>query len=103
MDETYALVRRAIAEKLCVEAIYGGHRRQLCSHLIGTRAGEPRALFFQYAGGSSRGLAPGGDWRCLPLAHLGEISLREGKWHTRPHSHSQHCIDAVELEVELGE
>jgi hypothetical protein len=93
------LVRRAIAEKLCVEAVFDGHRRQLCPHVIGTRAGEPRALFFQYAGGSRKGLEPGGGWRCLAIAGLSEVSLHGGEWCSAPRSQPQRCIDEVDIEV----
>jgi hypothetical protein len=99
VDPIYALIRRAIAEKLCVEAVFGGHRRQLCPHLIGTRAGQPRALFFQFGGGSGRGLDPGGDWRCLSIAGLSEVSVRAGEWHTTSHSELQHCLDEIDLEA----
>jgi hypothetical protein len=100
MESTYALVRRAIAEKLQVHATYSGHRRRMCPHVIGGRGGEPRALFFQFAGGSGRGLDPGGDWRCLPLAGLAEVSLHGGSWHTRAHSEPQSCIEDVDLRVD---
>jgi hypothetical protein len=99
MNSTYSLIWQAIEECRQVHASYAGHPRLLCPHLIGTRAGEPRALFFQFGGSSARGLAPGGDWRCFPLAGLSEVSLHDGDWHTRPHSQPQSCIDEVELEV----
>jgi hypothetical protein len=99
MDATYALIRQAIAARQQVHASYADHPRLLCPHMIGTRAGEPRALFFQFGGTSSRGLAPGGDWRCLPLAGLSEVSVHGGDWHTRSHSRPQSCIDEVDLEV----
>lgn len=97
---TYEQIRRAILERKQVHATYEGHRRHLCPHLLGTAKGEQRALFFQFAGTSSRGLAPGGDWRCLSLARLSEVSVHDGSWHTRTHSNPQHCIDDVDLEVE---
>jgi hypothetical protein len=100
MGGTYDLVRRAIEQRRQVHATYDGHRRRMCPHLIGARDGQPRALFFQFAGASSRGLASGGDWRCLPLDGLSEVSLRDGPWHTRIHSQPQHCIDVVDLEVD---
>jgi hypothetical protein len=96
---TYALVRRAIEERRQVHAIYDGHRRRMCPHVIGTRHGQPRALFFQFAGGSSRGLPPGGDWRCLRLDGLTDVSIEDGPWHTRAHSEPQRCIDDVDLEI----
>ncbi len=98
--DVYSLVRRAIVERKQVHAVFGGHERRLCPHVIGTRGGEPRALFFQFAGGSSRGLEPGGDWRCLPLDGLSEAGVADGRWHTRAHTEPQRCIDDVDLEVE---
>jgi hypothetical protein len=99
MEGTYALVRLAIEERRQVHATYGGHRRRMCPHVIGARDGQPRALFFQFAGSSGRGLAPGGDWRCLPLEGLIEVAIHDGDWHTRAHSEPQRCIDDVDLEI----
>ncbi|HET6997446.1 MAG TPA: hypothetical protein VFI03_02565 [Solirubrobacterales bacterium] len=100
MAGTYALVREAIEGRRQVHATFDGHRRRLCPHVIGTRNGEPRALFFQFGGASSRGLLPGGDWRCLPLDGLSDVSVHDGVWHTRAHSEPQRCIDDVDLEIE---
>jgi len=100
MEGAYALVRRAIEERQQVHATYSGHQRRMCPHVIGARDGEPRALFFQFAGGSGRGLRPQGDWRCLPLAGLSEVSIHDGPWHTRAHSEPQRCIDDVDLAIE---
>jgi len=99
MGSVHELLSEAITEKRCIEAAFGGHRRGLCPHVLGTKGGEPRVLCFQYAGGSSRGLAPGGDWRCLPLAGLSQVSIVDGRWRTRPHSQPQHCIEEVEIEA----
>ena len=101
MEDTYALVRRAIEERQQVHATYAGHQRRMCPHVIGTGAGQQRALFFQFAGGSDRGLPDGGDWRCLPLDGLSDVSLHAGTWHTRAHSEPQRCIDVVDLQIEL--
>jgi hypothetical protein len=100
LSEAHALVRRAIEEKKPLEATYKGHRRRLCPHLLGTRRGRSRALFFQFGGGSNRGLPPGGDWRCLEIDGLSEVSIGTGPWRTKAHSQPQHCVDEVELEVE---
>jgi hypothetical protein len=99
MEGTYALVLRAIEQRRQVHATYDGHRRRMCPHVIGTREGQPRALFFQFDGSSGRGLPAGGDWRCLPLAGLTEVSIHDGPWHTRAHSEPQRCVDAVDLEI----
>jgi hypothetical protein len=99
MESAYDLVRRAIAERKQVHARFDGRPRQLCPHAIGWRDGQPRALFFQFGGHSSRGLEPGGDWRCLPLDRLSEVSLHDGAWHTREHSQPQHCIADVDVSI----
>jgi hypothetical protein len=99
MDDVYALVRRAILERKPVHAFYAGHERWLCPHVLGTSDGEARALFFQFAGSSARGLEPGGDWRCLPLAGLSRVTLHEGRWRTKVHSQPQHCVYEVDVEV----
>jgi hypothetical protein len=100
VEGTYALVRRALEERLQVHATYDGYRRRMCPHIIGTKEGRPRALFFQFAGGSSRGLLSGGDWRCLLLDDLTDISVHVGAWHTRARSEPQHCVDEVDLEID---
>jgi hypothetical protein len=99
MGPVHDLLTEAIGEKRCVEAVFGGYRRGLCPHVLGTGNGELRVLCFQYAGGSSRGLPPGGDWRCLSLAGLSQVAIVAGRWRTKPHSQPQHCIDEVELEA----
>ena len=99
MSDAYALVRRAMEEKRPLRASYKGHHRRLCPHLIGTRDGRPRALFFQFGGTSERGLPPGGDWRCLEIGGLSGVAIEDGPWRTKPHSQPQHCVDEVELEV----
>jgi len=100
VEDTYALVRRAIMERRQVQATYDGHQRRMCPHVLGTANGRPRALFFQFAGGSGGGLPPGGDWRCLLLDGLTGTSIHEGPWHTRAHSEPQHCVDEIDLEID---
>jgi hypothetical protein len=71
----------------------------MCPHVIGTKGGQARALFFQFGGSSERGLDPAGDWRCLPLDGLTEVSLHDGRWRTKAHWQPQSCIDEVDLEI----
>lgn len=95
------IVRAAIVGRKQLVATYGGHVRELCPHAIGTKRGRPQALFFQFGGSSGRGLTQGGDWRCLPLDGLGDVSLRDGDWHTGAGAaQRQTCLDVVELTVE---
>ncbi len=98
--EIYDLVKRAILERLIIVAVYDGCRREMCPHVIGRKDGKENALFFQFAGDSRSGLPPGGEWRCLHLAELTDVSLRTGLWRAgegRPGI--QTCVDEVDAQV----
>jgi hypothetical protein len=58
------------------------------------------ALVYQFGGESSRGLPPGGEWRCLNLAEVQDAATREGRWHSGgSHSQSQRCVHDVYVDV----
>jgi hypothetical protein len=97
----YSLIRQAILDKSQVRATYQGKRREMCPHALGTKNGRRQALFFQFAGESNRGLPPGGDWRCLPLDGLTEVSLHKGPWHTDDrYDQTQSCIDEIDVALD---
>ena len=100
---TYNTVRAAIAAKRQVVANFGGHLREMCPHCIGLgKNGEEQALFFQFGGGSSSGLPPGGEWRCIPLSGLSNVQARDGPWHSGDsHKKPQTCVKDVDLEVAI--
>lgn len=90
-DDTYSKISMAIQEKIPIVATYNGHRRVLCPHALGTKRGRSQALFYQVAGGSSRGLGAGGDWRCMALAKLTGVDFYPSQWysggnHSTPHT-----------------
>jgi len=98
--DNYSLIRQAISDKRQVRATYQGRAREMCPHALGTKAGRRQALFFQFAGESNRGLLPGGDWRCLPVDGLTDISLQEGAWYTdERYGDVQACVDEVDIAV----
>ncbi len=99
VSDTYAIVRQAILDKRQIVAIYHGHRREMCPHVIGTKDGRARALFFQFAGSSSSGLPPGGEWRCMPIGGLTDVSTRAGRWHTMAGTRPQTCLDVIDVAV----
>lgn len=101
MSNSYQLIRDAIAGKKQVVATYGGYDREMCPHAVGTKNGRPQAIFFQFRGGSSKGLPPEGVWRCLAIDDLSDVFVRDGGWPTASnHSQPNTCIDEVDLEVE---
>jgi hypothetical protein len=100
---TYTIIREAIAKKQHVIATYDGHNREMCPHVIGYKDGVEQALFYQFAGNSSKGKITKDSektWRCMSISKLQNVSVREGEWHTsEDHSKRQTCVDRVDLEV----
>lgn len=98
-SDTYSLIRRAILTKQNVSAAYDGHFRDLSPHMLGTKDGKEQALFFQFAGGSSRGDLP--DWRCLTLDQLSNVSAIEGQWQTRSDysPDTDPCVDKFDVKA----
>ena len=94
------ILSAAIEQKQCVSVRYKGHQREMCPHALGTNAGNWRCLFFQFAGGSSKGLPPGGEWRCIPLDGLTIRAVYDGPWHSAPYSQAESCHDSISVEVE---
>jgi hypothetical protein len=103
MVDAYSIVRDAIAHRRQIIATYGGHRREMCPHAIGTKKGRQQALFFQFDGSSSRGLPSGGEWRCLPLVGLSDVVAVDGEWHTGTSpTQAQTCVDVIDLETDYS-
>ena len=97
---TYRLFAQAMAERKQVLCRYDGHPRELCPIILGHSQGQEKALTFQFGGGSSKGLPPGGQWRCLFLAKVSDIQLRDGEWHSGDsHTQPQGCVEIVDLDV----
>jgi hypothetical protein len=79
MDVTEVL-QLAIAEKRCVLLTVSGAERSVCPHALGLKHGRPRLLAFQYAGTSSSGLAPGGQWRSFFVSEIEAARFIAGDW-----------------------
>lgn len=101
MLSTYEQIRSAVIEKKQVIAVYKGLIRELCPHAIGRKNGREQAIFFQFGGQSSSGLAnPENNWRCLPLDQLQILEIRDGDWHTAfNHSRPSSCIDWIDVKA----
>src|SRR5207248_10469210 len=100
-DTTYVLIRNAVLARDNVSAWYQGHLRLISPFVLGTKAGDPHVLGYQFGGTSHRALAPEGsaeNWRCLRVSELTEVKVLPGKWHA-PHigRSFQHCIDRVDV------
>jgi hypothetical protein len=100
LPDVYELIRSATLAKQQVLATYKGHRRELCPHVLGTKDGRRQALFFQFGGGTSSWLPPGGEWRCIPIDWLEDVVVREGPWHTdQGHELPETCVDEIDVEA----
>jgi hypothetical protein len=105
MGGNFALIREAIERKAQVFAIYDGYPRRMCPHLLGWKHGTARALFYQFGGSSSRGIATGGgveqNWRCMFVEDLSNVTLAAGEWFTAPNynDYRQTCIGEIVAEA----
>ncbi|MGY3137827.1 hypothetical protein ACVMIH_001262 [Bradyrhizobium sp. USDA 4503] len=99
-SKSYALFRKAVSTEQQVVCIYDGRPRELCPHIIGhNKSGEEVVLAWQFAGSSS-GRLP--QWRCLRLAHVSDISLRNGPWHEGgSHRTEQTCVSEIDLDINI--
>ncbi len=100
MSAVYNIIRNAILQKHQVIATYQGYQREMCPHVLGTKRGHERALCFQFAGGSRKRLPPTGQWRCIDLDQLSNVSTRQGPWHTGSRrlwtDQKQTCVDWID-------
>jgi hypothetical protein len=98
---SYAMLRDAIVNKKQVTCTYKGHYREICPHVIGKgNDGAEMVLSFQFAGQSSTGLPPAGEWRCMRVDEMSHVTSRVGDWHTAPnHSRPQTCVKDIDVEV----
>jgi len=96
---TYKLFRRAIMEEKQVTCAYQRRYRELCPHIIGHTADHERVLAYQFAG-ESGGKLP--QWRCLFLAEVGDVQLRDGPWHAGSgHKTTQTCVVDIDLDINV--
>ncbi len=99
---TYELFRQAILNEKQVVCTYQGSYRELCPLIIGHTRGAERVLAFQFGGRSSRGLPPGGAWKCLDLAKVEDALLRDGPWHEGgSHRKEQSCVEEIDLDINI--
>lgn len=99
-SRNYELFADAIINQKQIVCSVGGYHRELCPIILGHTNGKEMALTFQFAGQSSTVLPPGGDWRCITLAQVTDIELRDGAWRTGDsHKLRQGCVKDVDLDI----
>ena len=100
-NSVFELFRAAILGKKRIACVYAGHERLVCPHALGySKTGREMVLTYQFGGSSSKGLPPGGEWRCFEVSQVRNAQFRDGDWHTSPiHTRPQTCVARVVEEV----
>jgi hypothetical protein len=99
----YRQIRQAILRRQQVLLTYKGLARSVCPHAIGFKRGVAHTLVYQFAGASSRGAivpASPNNWRCMIVAELRNVRVREGPWYTAWNfGGASTCIDEVDVSL----
>jgi hypothetical protein len=96
---TYRLFAKAMKERKQIVCIYDGRPRELCPVILGHSDGQEKALTYQFGGSTSPGRRLP-QWRCIELADVADVQLRDGPWHSGDrHSQAQSCVKVVDLDV----
>lgn len=100
MTPTYQLIRNALLNAQQVVFTYQGLPREVCPHVLGYKDGREKVLVFQFGGQSSRGPIGAGQWRCLFLDEVSNVTVRDGDWHSMDTTgRPQTCVDEVDVEM----
>ncbi len=105
MSLTYDRLKEAMLAGRPVSLVYRGHRRDVCCHVIGlAKSGIEQVLTYQYGGGSSSGLPPGGEWRCMMVGNIHDVQIIDDPWRTGDdHNRTQTCVSQVDVELWVGD
>jgi hypothetical protein len=96
----YDLFKQAMRMRKQIFCMYDGHPRELCPVILGHSQGQEKALTYQVGGTSKSVLPPGGEWRCLSLAKVSDVQLRDGPWRVgSSHTQPQRCVEIVDMDV----
>ena len=100
-SNTYELFEQAMRERKQVVCRYHGLLREICPIILGWTNGEEKCLAYQFAGESTKPMTtPQSRWRCLRLAEVTDVQLREGPWLSGgEHGQAQTCVRIVDLDV----
>jgi hypothetical protein len=97
----YDVIRSAILARGSISGWYQGHLRIFSPFVLGTKAGDPHVLGYQFDGTSHEPLGPEGspkNWRCFRVADLTKVAAIPKTWHAAARGKGfQHCIDKVDV------
>jgi hypothetical protein len=97
---TYALFEKAMRARKQVLCTYQGAPREVCPIILGHTKGAEQALTWQFGGTDKKGAPIRGQWKCLTLADVSDVRLRDGPWHAgKSHMTRQTCVEDVDLDM----
>ena len=72
-----------------------------CERAVDACSPAPALRERQFTGQSKSGLPRGGQWKCLRLAKISDVELREGPWRSGfRHDRRQACVEIVDLDAD---
>ncbi|MGH9653106.1 MAG: hypothetical protein ACRD6B_06515 [Bryobacteraceae bacterium] len=80
---TWAILAGALTARRPVAATYHGHRRLLCPHALGWKAGRPKLLAYQVSGTTSTGALPADTtqrWRSMFVDDIEHPVIVDQPW-----------------------
>lgn len=97
---TYDRIKAAVEAKRSIRVVFKGRARDVSPHIIGRKNGQETVLAYQFSGYSSSGLPPRGEWRCIPVADITEVSDLDEPWRSADnYPGPQTCVDEVDVEA----
>jgi len=96
---SYLTIRKAIAERQSLTAIYDNYVRHFSPNTLGKdKRGSQTLLAYQYGGGRPGGLSIGGVWCCFDVGGLHALRLNGDKWQPGPLAGKMpNCVVEIDL------
>jgi uncharacterized protein len=100
---TFSLFHQAILNRQQITCRYKSEYREFCPHILGHKGDKEVAQVYQFGGGSSRGLPPEGQFRCVYLKDIQDAKTRDGQWFGGDkHKQKQRCVDRIYIHIDLA-
>lgn len=101
----WGTLARALEERRPVSAVYHGHERVFCPHVLGWTKLRAKVLAYQVAGTTSTGVLPRAPERCWRSMFVDEVEdavVTEGRWRSAENYREGRArvgMDFVEIQV----
>lgn len=101
LPTTWARLDAAVRARHPVWVSYHGHRRLICPHALGWKAGRPMVLGYQTGGQTSTGALdadPRRRWRCMFVDEIDQVVTAgpASRWGTADNYNHVHPFSAID-------